>query len=178
MKKILASLLLVCVLCFCSCGNVPPVAETTASEATEATEAAEWTPKLWNAAPVLAYPEVHPENVDIELSLEAYTFPSDVEEIEITMTNKKGTVYRYCPMIWLEVDGRPDSYYYEGSFWVPVPYEDISPFNSLNTSLETLPFTFKTACLKEGYKMTAGCRYRFVIYVENEPHYVEFEIKD
>lgn len=172
MKKILTFLLLACVLCFGSCGDAPDTAETTNAEA------AEWTPKLWNAAPVLAYPEVHPENVDIELSLEAYTFPSDVEEIEITMTNKKGTVYRYCPMIWLEVRGRPDSYYYEGRFWVSVPYEDISPFNSLNTSLETLPFTFKTACLKEGYKMTAGRRYRFVIYVENEPHYVEFEIKD
>lgn len=176
MKKILAFLLLACVLCFCSCGNVPPVTETTN---TDAAKAMEWTPKLWNAAPVSEYPEAHPENVDIELSLEAYTFPSDVEEIVITMTNKKGTVYRYCPMIWLEVNGRPDSYYYDGvRFWIPVPYEDISPFPSLNASSETIPFTFKTACLKEGYKMTAGCRYRFVIYVENEPHYVEFEIKD
>ena len=167
MKKVLVLLLLALVFCFHACGDAPPAVETE-----------KWAPELWNATPVLVYPEVHPENVDIELSLEAYTFPSDVEEIKITLNNKKGTVYRYCPMIWLEVDGRMDSYYYEGRFWVRDPYEDISPFHSLNTSSETISFTFKTACLKEGYKMTADRHYRFVVYVENEPHYVEFYITD
>ncbi len=138
----------------------------------------EWTPEgIW-----LGYPihdrDPHPEEIDIELSFTTEEPDFANKPTSIQIVNKKGNSFDFCPIVYLEkcdainYDIHP---YYSG-FWVSVPYDPREAWFSLNSEDDTASVCFYPNFLCEGYKITPGY-YRFVVFVENEPHYIKFEIE-
>lgn len=158
-----------------SCENTSPNNETTTSN--------EWTPEgIWLGNPIHDY-DPHPEDIDIELSFRDGKVDPTEDSTKITIVNKKGKPFDYCPIVYLEKRGPIEYYehpYYTG-FWVRVPYNPYTAnfnFDTTNQhdSQDQAGVSFRWNAIREGYKITPGY-YRFVVFVENKPHYINFEIE-
>lgn len=118
------------------------------------------------------------EDYDIELQLEADTFPASVTQITCTAVNKTGKGFLYSAMML-------ERYYPAGIFfpyidetpgaWVRIPYSYYVPGNYSHSAV--LKETFTTDLFLESASLEPG-KYRFVWFFGDGPHYVYFEITE
>lgn len=121
----------------------------------------------WNQAYVLPS-EAHPENIDIRLSLPDNTFPTNVENILVTITNVKNKEFHFIGHLFLEKQTK--------SGWERLPYFEKTDFLYRTSVDACAKMGFHSKYLQKNTKLTAG-QYRFVIYIENQPHTIEFHIR-
>jgi len=197
MKKFIAFILLFGLIILIISGCDKPQHDDTPDTSSTDTEAPEQTtpeqttsekPPIWGPWPHLAYnftPDLHYgsdrvpiEDYDIELQLEADSFPASVTEITCTAVNKTGKGFLYSAMMI-------ERYYPAGIFfpyidetpgaWVRLPYSYYVPCVYWNSGV--LKETFTTDLFLEGASLEPG-KYRFVWFFGDGPHYVYFDITE
>lgn len=121
----------------------------------------------WNQAYLLPS-EAHPEDIDILLSLPADTFPSHTETILVTATNTNGKDFQFIGHLFLEKQ--------TASGWKRLPYFEETPFTYRMSVNASAKMGFDSQYFQRKTTLTAG-RYRFVLYIENQAHHIEFDIQ-
>lgn len=192
MKKFISAIILLGTVLLTAFGcekypydDIPDTSSTDAGtpEQTSSTETSIWGPwqhLAYNYTPDLHYgsDRVPIEDYDIELQLEADTFPASVTQITCTAVNKTGKGFLYSAMML-------ERYYPAGIFfpyidetpgaWVRVPYSYYVPGSYSHSAV--LKETFTTDLFLEGASLEPG-KYRFVWFFGDGPHYVYFEITE
>ena len=165
MKKTRCAILSVLfILLFVSCGQTPMLDN-------------KWIPAdvdVWEGSPAFLG-EPHPENIEIELSMDADSFSPKIESITVRAVNTKGESFRFSPLLLIEKKTAIKDYGYEGDFWVRLPYKTSNPFIQVTSAENRASFIYERKNWKNEYEFTQG-QYRFVVFIESVPHYIEFKI--
>ena len=142
-----------------------------------------WEPdreRPWNFTPTIG--ERNLEDYDIEMTLEAETYPSTVDEIRVQVVNRTGktSVLGAAGLFVEKYDTHAFwTYGLEATAgWVRLPYyTGYFMYQKGGTAKDNITFIFDPEYLQENCELTPG-RYRFVVFLGDGPHYAYFEITE